>query len=70
MFWSVFHQIILFRIDSYQKYDSVLFNLQEKHFFSFSGKLQKNHIKSIKANYEYHVINIDNMIQMRNKNDP
>ena len=41
MFLSVFYQIILVRGNSWLKYDSVIFNLQENPFFSFSGKLAK-----------------------------
>lgn len=50
MFLSVFYQLIVFRIDSLQKYGSVLFNLQEKHFYLSRKKNSKTiHIEPIRT---------------------
>ena len=69
MFRSLYHHIILFRIDSSQKYDYVLFGFQEKFFFRFGGKNSKNKSYIINQS-QYHDINSDKMPQMKNINDP
>ena len=48
-----------------KKCGSVLFNLQEKHFFYFIEKIAKKNSHKINQS-QYHVINSDNMLQMRN----
>ena len=51
-----------------KRYDPIIFNLQDKPLFSFFGKNSKK--KSYKKNQsQYHVIDSDNILQMRNTND-
>ena len=65
---SVFYQIIVFRIDSKQKYGSVLYSIC-KIFFPLSPEPPPQK-KSLKINQsQHHVIDSDNMLQTRNTYD-
>ena len=60
---DVFYQITL----DHRFIKNFLFNLQEKQFFYFSGKIAKNSCKINQSHY--HGINSRNILQMRNTND-
>ena len=52
-----------------KRYDPFIFNLQDKPFFFFLRKKQQKKKSYKKNRSQHHVIDSDNILQMRNTND-